>query len=91
MGRGRCFLRVNIESNSVIRTGKMRKESIPYPIYLRDSTGVASKIDFIACGASYTAAVDVKKNLYVNLSSLTIRCLGIISMANAGRIQKLEA
>jgi alpha-tubulin suppressor-like RCC1 family protein len=43
----------------------MRKEFIPYPIYFKNEDGVASVIESVTCGESFTAAIDKKHKLFM--------------------------
>lgn len=47
------------------RTGNLRKEFIPYPIYFKNDDGVASIIQYITCGNTFSAALDTQHNLYL--------------------------
>ena len=49
----------------MIRSGNNRKEYIPYPIYFKNEDGVASDIEFITCGNTFTAAIDSQNKLYM--------------------------
>lgn len=55
-------LSINIE---ICRTGNLRKEYIPYPIFFKNNSGVNSQIKYITSGETFTAAIDKEHNLFM--------------------------